>query len=77
MNTLSPGYVLINRPTMDHADGNRRYTIRLLVAEVSSTDQSIQVEVIENTCNLFEICMFRFLNVSNETAANSFASKHL
>ncbi|PGH36716.1 hypothetical protein GX50_00376 [[Emmonsia] crescens] len=66
---------MLDKKSLDgiHLPALLRYTIRLLVAEVSSTDQSIQVEVIENTCNLFEISSVKAIEYRDQPNGSPFS----
>ncbi|KAL2372377.1 hypothetical protein RJZ57_003160 [Blastomyces gilchristii] len=65
---------MLDKKSLDgiHLPALLRYTIRLLVAEVSSKYQPVRLEVIENTCNVFEIGVFRFLSVSKKLMPTNF-----
>ncbi|OJD17226.1 hypothetical protein AJ78_02663 [Emergomyces pasteurianus Ep9510] len=66
---------MLDKKSLDgiHLPALLRYTIRLLVAEVSSADQSIQLEVIENTCSVFEISSVKAIEYRDQRQSNPFS----
>ncbi|PGH05766.1 hypothetical protein GX51_02737 [Blastomyces parvus] len=66
---------MLDKKSLDgiHLPALLRYTIRLLVAEVSSTHQSVRLEVIENTCHVFEIASAKVIEYRNQSNHNPFS----
>ncbi|EQL38157.1 hypothetical protein BDFG_00534 [Blastomyces dermatitidis ATCC 26199] len=66
---------MLDKKSLDgiHLPALLRYTIRLLVAEVSSKYQPVRLEVIENTCNVFEIASAKVIEYRNQTNDNPFS----
>ncbi|EDN07288.1 predicted protein [Histoplasma mississippiense (nom. inval.)] len=66
---------ILDKKSLDgiHLPALLRHTIRLLVSEVSSSDQSIQLEVIENTCNVFEIATAKAIEYCDQENGSPFS----
>ncbi|EGC46539.1 conserved hypothetical protein [Histoplasma capsulatum var. duboisii H88] len=66
---------ILDKKSLDgiHLPALLRHTIRLLVSEVSSSDQSIQLEVIEHTCNVFEIASAKAIEYRDQENGSPFS----
>ncbi|OJD25043.1 hypothetical protein ACJ73_03590 [Blastomyces percursus] len=66
---------MLDKKSLDgvHLPALLRYTIRILVVEVSSTCESIRLEVTENICNVFEIASAKAIKYRCQSNHNPFS----